>query len=297
MRNALLTAASLLAVPLIASAASIEAIRLGRGFAVSQLPAAVPALQALEPAVAQRLWPSAQALLAATDVAAVHDDSFFALIPLQPSPQASTLIIPLKSGGAHSAIAIAGELAERVKRYAESRDFDAANEALSAVFDLLRPPRAAAPLSVPTRPHIPFPSLAGTLAQNRGLQRETRPPVKLLPSLKDARSLPRGMLGTVLMRMASRQNWGDVSYGASNIRSVEDKVRAQWMYEDAKADVRDLLAQLTPEQQEIAEAAFQGGMAETPLFRSAPDDITLAWVREHYPTKLRKTPGGRGRAS
>lgn len=143
----------------------------------------------------------------------------------------------------------------------------------------------SAPAPAPARKPMPFPSLSMMLAESAGLTRPPRAPLKPLEPRPDPDALPRGVLGTILMRMAARQNWGDVSYAASNIDTIEGKVRAQWMYEDSKADVNEYLAQLTQEQRRIAEAAFRGGLAETPAFRDAPDPVTLAWVEKNYPAR------------
>jgi hypothetical protein len=297
MKVSSLLAAGLLSVPLFAVAAPIEAIRLACGFDVAQLHAAVPALQAVDPAATLSLGPSMQALLARADVTVAHDGTFLMLLPLNVTTPASALIMRLKGSDEHASVPIVGELAETIRRYAQSSDFGEAVQSLAAVFDALRPPRVAAPSAPTSRTPMPFPSLTRMMAQSLGLRRTTRAPVKLLPPVKDPLSLPRGVLGTILAKMANRQNWGDVSYGASGIQTIEAKVRAQWAYEDSKADVTDLLAQLTPEQRRIADAAFQGGLAETPAFRLAPEDITLDWVRTHYPTTVLKIPGDRGRGS
>ncbi len=147
-------------------------------------------------------------------------------------------------------------------------------------------PTALVIAPVLSAPAMPFPSLAGAMAEGLGIKRPTRPALDLLPALPDPNTLPRRVLGMILDKMASRQNWGDVAYAASNITTIEGKIRAQWMSEDAKADVREYFDQLSPRQREIAEAAFRGGLAETPMFRSAPDVITLDWVQANYPPRF-----------
>jgi hypothetical protein len=123
------------------------------------------------------------------------------------------------------------------------------------------------------------------MAKSRGIERPPRVPEKPLPSFPDTDSLPRGVLYTILMSMANRQNWGDVAYAASNITTVEGSLQAHWMSEDSKADVREHFARLNDQQKELVEAAWEGGMAETPPSTHEPAAITLAWVRAHFPPR------------
>lgn len=127
--------------------------------------------------------------------------------------------------------------------------------------------------------------LAGAMAEERGLKRRRRGSAKLLEPTTDPDILSDYALATVLFAMGNRQNWGDVSYAASNFRTIEQKVQAQWMFEDSKAIMRDYYDQMTPEQHAIAEAAFAGGLADTPVFNVVPADVSLDWVKANYPSR------------
>lgn len=142
-------------------------------------------------------------------------------------------------------------------------------------------------LTKPVPKPMPFPSLANMMGESMGLKRPARTATAKLPPQPRADALTRGALATLMMRLANRQNWSDVAYGASGHRGLEDKVRAQWMSDDAKAEVNELFDQLTPEQRAIAEVAFAGGLAETPALRDVPDPVTLSWVEANYPARRR----------
>jgi hypothetical protein len=129
-----------------------------------------------------------------------------------------------------------------------------------------------------------LPDLAQMIGEGMGLKRPERTPVGDLPPRPDPKSLPRDVLGTVLDRMGSEANWSTVSRGASNYRSPADTVRAEWAKQDAQAALNHAINQLTPEQRELAEAAFAAGMADEPQI-GWPDSITLKWVRERYPNR------------
>jgi hypothetical protein len=131
---------------------------------------------------------------------------------------------------------------------------------------------------------MPFPDLAAMMAEHQGIVRPPRNPLAPLPPRPDPDALPVEVLTTVLGRMGNEANWGAVSYGASGHRTVEDKVRAEWMKRDARADVNESLEQLTPAQRQIARAAFDGGMAEIPPDRF-PAVVTLEWVHENFPSR------------
>ena len=136
-----------------------------------------------------------------------------------------------------------------------------------------------------------FPDLGQMMAKRKSIQRPPRAPLDPLPTFsRDSDDLPRGVLAQILMKLSLRQNLGDVAYAASNIQSIEGKLRAQWAFEDSKADVMEYLAQLNAAQRKLVEAAFAGGLAETPALYTSPTTIKLPWVLEHYPPKSPSTP-------
>lgn len=128
-----------------------------------------------------------------------------------------------------------------------------------------------------------MPDLAGMIAERQGIKRPERLPLRPLPDLGDADSLPREALGMIVERMGNHANWQAVAYGASGHRDPMDKVRAEWAKRDALANVNEYLGKLSAAQRRIADFAFKAGLAEHPNFDgSLPERVTLDWLTKNF---------------
>jgi hypothetical protein len=129
-----------------------------------------------------------------------------------------------------------------------------------------------------------FPDLGMMMAESKGIKRPTKSPLTPLPTFDtNSSSLPPQVVFQIIYKMASFENWKEVAYRASGHRTIEDKLRASWARDDERADLNEYMSQLNEEQRKIINAAFDGGLAARPSDTKTPNQITLEWIKTHFP--------------